>query len=80
MFVVGEQKTPSRKMRKLRPDLVRLRRDVTVSGWWISYGPSRYLVAHGSGWSAPVGDRLYRELRWPIGTATKRNKPKKLSK
>lgn len=32
------------------------------NGWRIGYGISGFLVAEGSGWSAAVGRKLYRDL------------------
>ena len=45
---------------------------VQNGGWRIDCGISRFLVAEGSGWSMPVGRRLFRDLQ---SKAMKRKEP-----
>lgn len=43
--------------------------------WAIYAGVSKFLVAEGSGWSMPVGRRLYRELKRNREIGVSRLKP-----
>ncbi|CUA90157.1 hypothetical protein Ga0061061_11187 [Chelatococcus sambhunathii] len=59
---------PNRSLRRWRPYPPFLRwqvHGVDRSGWCIRGGISQFLVAYGSGWSAPVGRELFRSLAAP---------------
>jgi hypothetical protein len=48
-----------------------------IEDWRIECGPSRFLVAHGSGWSAPIGRALFHELKWGQPLRSKQKKIRK---
>lgn len=50
------------------------------SGWSIRYGVSQFLVAYGSGWSLPIGRRLFNELRYPQAAVARKLKRVKQSR
>lgn len=40
--------------------------DREAAGWRIDEGPSRFLIAEGSGWSRKIGRELFHRLKWGV--------------